>query len=97
LDYNFTTNIYNGNPAKLTPTMKASVLTLLIVASVFAAVIVLVVIYIYWPSGDEEVDEENPLSLDQSREARESQRRDSGDSGNLGAVFFLLLSPIFFG
>jgi cbb3-type cytochrome oxidase subunit 3 len=63
----------------------------------FAAVIVLVVIYIYWPSGDEEVDEENPLSLDQSREARESQRRDSGDSGNLGAVFFLLLSPIFFG
>jgi cbb3-type cytochrome oxidase subunit 3 len=60
----------------------------------FAAVIGLAVIYIYWPSGDEEVDEENPLSLDQSREARESQRRDSGDSGNLGAVFLLLVTNI---
>jgi 4-hydroxybenzoate polyprenyltransferase len=74
--------------------MKASVLTLLIVASVFAAVIVLAVINIYWPSGDEQVDKENPPSLDQPREGRASQRR---DSGSLGAVFFLLLSPIFFG
>lgn len=69
--------------------MEASVLTLLIVASVFAAVIVLAVIYIYWPSGEEQVDEENPPSLNQSREARESQ------SSNLGIEWFLLLSPLF--
>jgi beta-lactam-binding protein with PASTA domain len=71
------------------PTMKASVLTLLIVASVFTAVIVLAVIYICWPSGDEKVDEENSPSLDQSREARESQ------SSDLGIEWFLLLSPLF--
>ena len=71
------------------PTMKASVLTLLIVASVFTAVIVLAVIYIYWPSGDEQVDEENPPSLDLSRETRESQ------SSDLGIQWFLLLSPLF--
>lgn len=75
--------------------MKDWVLALLIVAGVFAAVIVVVaVIYICiecWLSGDEQADEENPPCLDQSRGGRASQRRDSW------VVFFLLLSPIFVG
>jgi len=71
--------------------MKEWVLKLLIVAGVLAAVIGPVAIFICiagWPPGDEQVDEENPLCLDQSREARASQRR------GLGVEYFLLL-PIF--
>ncbi|KAF8847076.1 hypothetical protein BDZ45DRAFT_811835 [Acephala macrosclerotiorum] len=86
----FQTNSYDGNPAKLTPTMKEWVLKLLIVAGVLAAVIVPVAVCISiagWPSGDEQVDEENPPCLDQSREARASQRR------SLGIEYFLL-SPM---
>lgn len=63
---------------------------LLIVAGVLAAVIVPVAICICiagWPSGDEQVDEENPPRLDQSRGARASQRR------GLGIEYFLL-SPM---
>ena len=63
---------------------------LLIVAGVLAAVIVPVAICICiagWPSGDEQVGEENPPCLDQSREARASQRRGLG-------IEYLLLSPM---
>ncbi len=72
--------------------MKEWVLKLLIVAGVLAAVIVPVAICIYiggWPSGDEQVDEENPPCLDQSRESRASQSR------SLGIEYFLL-SPMSF-
>jgi hypothetical protein len=70
--------------------MKEWVLKLFIVAGVLAAVIVPVAICICiagWPSGDEQVDEENPPCLDQSREARASRRRSFG-------IEFFLLSPM---
>lgn len=67
--------------------MKEWVLKLLLGTGILAVVIVAVSIRIYiegWLSDNEQVDEEkqveeeNPRCLDQSREARASQRRGSG-------------------
>jgi len=72
--------------------MKEWGLKLLIVAGVLATVIVLVVaIYICiagWSLDGQQVDEENPPCLDQSQEARESQRED------LGIEYFLLFAML---
>jgi hypothetical protein len=68
--------------------MKEWILALLILEGVSAAVMVPLAICICiggWPSGDEQVDEENPPSLDQSRGARASHSR------GLGIDFFLLI------
>jgi len=60
--------------------MKEWVLKLLVFAGVLAAVIIPIAICICiagWPPGEEQVDEENPPYLDQSRETR-TQRRGLG-------------------
>ncbi|KUJ11648.1 uncharacterized protein LY89DRAFT_758431 [Mollisia scopiformis] len=90
IDSQFQSNIYNDYSTKQTPTMKKSVLKLRIAAVILAAVVVLITICICYadsPCGDEQIDEENPQSLNQSRESR---RRKSGDSD----IEFALLSPM---
>lgn len=71
--------------------MKVWALKLLIVACVMAVILVPAALCIYFfeedDEGDYEGDEENPLSLDESREAGASRRR---DSGGWIAPFFLL-------
>jgi beta-lactam-binding protein with PASTA domain len=46
------------------------------------------------PSGDEQVDEENPRSLYQSREARESERRGFGFED---LVYWSVIWPVILG
>ena len=74
--------------------MKGWVLILLVVAGVLAAFIVpvaIVICYAGWPHSNEQVDEENPPHLYQSREDIVPGRE------GLGLAYLLILSPLLLG